>query len=146
MTTLRFTRRGATLLVAGLLAGAAMVPFAGPAMADPTPAPTSGPSVPGGTPTSPNAGAITWSVQPSTANGPDKRSSFIYNMQRSEILRISNSRSEVHVQLDPATDLDEFFALFEKITGRRLTSKSCKTLEDEFHAFRTQFAASAHLS
>jgi hypothetical protein len=74
------------------------------------------------------------------------RSSFIYNMQRSEILRISNSRSELHVQLDPATDLDEFFALFEKITGRRLSSKSCKTLEDEFHAFRAQFAASAHLS
>lgn len=74
------------------------------------------------------------------------RSSFIYNMQRSEILRISNSRSELHVQLDPATDLDEFFALFEKITGRRLSGKSCKTLEDEFHAFRMQFAASAHLS
>lgn len=74
------------------------------------------------------------------------RSSFIYNMQRSEILRICNSRSELHVQLDPATELDEFLALFEKITGRRLSSKSCKTLEDEFHSFRTQFAANAHLS
>lgn len=74
------------------------------------------------------------------------RSSFIYNMQRSEILRICNSRSELHVQLDPATELDEFLALFEKITGRRLSSKSCKTLEDEFHSFRTEFAANAHLS
>ena len=74
------------------------------------------------------------------------RSSFIYNMQRSEILRISNSRTELHVQLDPATDLDEFLALFEKITGRRLTNKHHNALEAEFNAFRTQFAASAQLS
>ena len=74
------------------------------------------------------------------------RTSFIYNMQRSEFLRICNSRTELHAQIDPATDLDEFLALFEKITGRRLGNKSYKVLELEFHDFRTKFAASARLN
>jgi hypothetical protein len=73
------------------------------------------------------------------------RSSFIYNMQRSEFVRIAKSRTELHVQIDPSTDLDEFFALFEKITGRRLTNRRYETLVEQFHAFRAQFAASAHL-
>ena len=74
------------------------------------------------------------------------RSSFIYNMHRSEFLRINNSRTDLHVQIDPATDLDEFLALFEKITGRRLTAKHYKTLETQFHEFRAQFAANAQLT
>jgi hypothetical protein len=73
------------------------------------------------------------------------RSSFIYNMERSEFLRISNSRTELHIHIDPATDLDEFLALFEKITGRRLSNKRYDALEEQFHAFRVQFAASAQL-
>src|SRR5215813_13475649 len=89
MTTMHLTHRrakvsavahrGATALAAGLLAGAAMVALASPATADPTPAPTTGPVIPGGQPVTPAAGTITWSAQPSTRGGPDKRSSYVYN-------------------------------------------------------------------
>jgi hypothetical protein len=82
MTTLRFTRwrRSGTLLASGLLAGFAIVSMAGPAMADPSPVPgpSSSPSKAGGTPTATPPGSITWAVQPSTKDGPDRRSSFTY--------------------------------------------------------------------
>ncbi len=47
----------------------------------PTPSATvPSPSVAGGTgPSTPPAGTITWSVQPSSATGPDRRSTFTYN-------------------------------------------------------------------
>jgi hypothetical protein len=76
MTTTPHRRRGITLLAVALLAGAATVSTAGPAFADPSPVPTA-PSGPGGA----NAaapGAITWSVQPSTKDGPDRRPAFTY--------------------------------------------------------------------
>jgi hypothetical protein len=83
MTPLRVTRwrRGALVLAAGLLAGAATLPMAAPAMADPVPLPSGGPGQSGSTtvPT-PQAGSITWAVQPSSgAAGPDRRTSYIYN-------------------------------------------------------------------
>ena len=77
-------RRGSTLLAVGLLAGAVIMSTAAPAAADPSPAPspaggttvgTGGSAGPGAAAT---AGAVTWSVQPSTADGPDRRSSFTY--------------------------------------------------------------------
>jgi hypothetical protein len=78
---LRWRRHG-TLLAAVVLAGAAMMSAAAPAMADPTspPAPPSSgapPTADHGVPTPP-AGSITWAVQPSTAKGPDQRSTFTY--------------------------------------------------------------------
>lgn len=73
-------RRGVTLLAAALLAGAVTVSMAGPAFADPTPVPTvpAAPGTSGGTPAAAPPGSITWAVQPSTKDGPDKRSAFTY--------------------------------------------------------------------
>lgn len=64
-----------TMAAAGLLALAVTMFPAGPAMADPTPAPT-----PATTPgkVKPPRGSITWSVQPSSATGPDGRNTFTY--------------------------------------------------------------------
>lgn len=73
------------------------------------------------------------------------RSSFMYNMERSEFLRLSRSRTSLHVHIDPSTDPDEFLAVFEKVTGHRLTAKRFERLCDEFHKFRLEFAASAEL-
>jgi hypothetical protein len=74
-----------------------------------------------------------------------ERSSFIYNMEHSEFVRISNSRTTLHERIYPDTSSDEFIALFEKITGRRLSSKRLQALETVFDAFRRDFASSAHL-
>ncbi|HKE67094.1 MAG TPA: DUF916 domain-containing protein [Micromonosporaceae bacterium] len=87
MTTKRLNRRRrcGSLLAAGMLAGVVLVSTAGPAMADPTEPPTpptvgSSPpaSKPGPALFTPPAGSITWAVQPSTANGPDRRPTFMY--------------------------------------------------------------------
>ncbi|HEU4348434.1 MAG TPA: hypothetical protein VFR35_11665 [Actinoplanes sp.] len=74
-----------------------------------------------------------------------QRSSFIYNMQRSEFLRICNSRTALHECIYPDTDRDEFIAVFEKITGRRLSVRRFEALEEAFRAFRCDFAHRAHL-
>lgn len=74
------------------------------------------------------------------------RSSFIFNMEHSEFVRISNSRSALHVCIYPETDRDEFIALFEKITGRRLSARKLDALEEVFHEFRRDFARSAGLN
>lgn len=79
MTSLRSARRPGTALVAGLLAAAAIVMTGGPAVADPSPAPST-PGSPGAAgPLKPPPGSITWAVQPSSADGPDRRSTFAYN-------------------------------------------------------------------
>ena len=80
MTSPRYPRwrRSAMLLAAGLLTGGLTVSMAAPAMADPTPVPTV-PTTGGSTATTPPAGSITWAVQPSTAEGPDRRSAFTYS-------------------------------------------------------------------
>jgi hypothetical protein len=72
-------------------------------------------------------------------------SSFVYVMQRSEFVRISNSRTCLHLSLYPDTDRDEFIALFEKITGRRLSARRLEALEDAFHCFRRDFVRRVHL-
>lgn len=74
-----------------------------------------------------------------------QRSSFIYSMEHSEFVRTCNSRSALHVCIYPDTDRDEFLALFEKITGRRLTAKRLELLEEVFHSFRRDFVTSANL-
>lgn len=73
------------------------------------------------------------------------RNSFIYSMEHSEFVRISNSRVAVHERICPDTDREEFLALFEKITGRHLTARRLEALEGVFHSFRRDFAASAQL-
>lgn len=73
------------------------------------------------------------------------RNSFIYNMQHSEFMRICSSRTALHVCLYPDTDRDEFIALFEKITGRRLSVKRLEALEEAFHVFQRDFVRRAHL-
>jgi hypothetical protein len=73
------------------------------------------------------------------------RTSFIYSMQHSEFVRVCNSRTALHVCIYPDTDRDEFIALFEKITGRRLSVKRLEALEESFHAFRRDFVRRAHL-
>jgi hypothetical protein len=72
-------------------------------------------------------------------------SSFIYHMQHNEFVRISNSSTCLHVSLYPDTDRDEFIALFEKITGRRLSVRRLEALEDAFHCFRCEFVSRVHL-
>jgi hypothetical protein len=74
-----------------------------------------------------------------------QRSSFIYNMQHSEFLRVCNSRTALHECIYPDTDRDEFIALFEKITGRRLSPKRLEAIEDTFQTFRRDFVRRAHL-
>jgi hypothetical protein len=74
-----------------------------------------------------------------------QRSSFIYNMQHSEFVRICNSRAVLHECIYPDTDRDEFIAVFEKFTGRRLTVKRLEALENTFHEFRRDFARRAQL-
>ena len=92
MTTQRLTRRrGATAAVAGLLALAAIMLTGAPAVADPsappqstnppsgaTATPTPSPSVPAPNPAVGAPGSISWAVQPSSATGPDPRSTFTY--------------------------------------------------------------------
>lgn len=74
-----------------------------------------------------------------------RRSSFIYGMEHSEFVRSAGARNSLHVRLSPDTDREEFLALFEKITGRRLTQKRLETLSQSFEAFRRDFVASAQL-
>lgn len=74
-----------------------------------------------------------------------QRSSFIYSMQHSEFVRICNSRTALHERIYPDTDQDEFMAVFEKITGKRLTAKRLEALEEAFHSFRRDFVLRAHL-
>ncbi|HEY0639543.1 MAG TPA: hypothetical protein VGD67_17990 [Pseudonocardiaceae bacterium] len=73
------------------------------------------------------------------------RSSFIYGMEHSEFVRITSSRTALHVSIHPDTDREEFLALFEKITGRRLTARRLEALEERFHEFRRDFVTSAQL-
>jgi hypothetical protein len=72
------TRRRAHTLAALALAITMLtgVGLAGPASATPTPTPT--PAAGAASKPAPSAGQISWAVQPSTANGPDRRSAFRY--------------------------------------------------------------------
>jgi hypothetical protein len=71
--------------------------------------------------------------------------SFIYNMQRAEFSRISNSREARHLMIGPDTSRQDFLAQFEKITGTRLSEEQFRDLEGKFHAFRQEFSTAAEL-
>ncbi|WP_253780293.1 hypothetical protein [Goodfellowiella coeruleoviolacea] len=71
--------------------------------------------------------------------------SFIYNMERTEFLRISNSRTAHHFVITPDTSRQEFLTLFEKITGSPLSTDGLSALESKFHNFRREFSTSADL-
>jgi hypothetical protein len=71
--------------------------------------------------------------------------SFMYNMERAEFLRVCNSRSGRHFQIMPDSTRQDFLALFEKITGSRLSEEQFGELEGKFHAFRREFSAVAEL-
>jgi hypothetical protein len=85
MTTSRYGRWQSCrrLVTVGLCAASAIAMLAAPAMATPgTPSPSpsaSAPSHASSPTTAPAAGSITWAVQPSSAQGPDRRSTFTYN-------------------------------------------------------------------
>lgn len=70
--------------LAAVLASVAFV--AAPAAAEPTPTPSEG--------AEDAAGTVSWSVQPSTANGPDGRTSFTYDLEPggtvSDVVRVNN--------------------------------------------------------
>lgn len=74
-----------------------------------------------------------------------RRSSFIYGMEHSEFVRIAGARNALHVCLYPDTERREFLALFEKITGRRLTPQRLEALQAGFEEFRRGFVSSAQL-
>lgn len=71
--------------------------------------------------------------------------SFLHNMERSEFLRVSQSRTGRHFLITPATTRTDFLALFEKITGSALSEEQFRELEAKFHDFRTEFSAVAEL-
>lgn len=71
--------------------------------------------------------------------------SFIYNMERAEFLRVSNSRAGRHFQINPETTREEFIAIFDRITGSRLSDEQFANLEERFHSFRQEFSAIAEL-
>lgn len=71
--------------------------------------------------------------------------SFIYNMERTEFLRVCRSRSGRHFQLAPDTTRQEFMTLYHKVTGHPLTDELFHELETEFHVFRHNFSTAASL-
>ncbi|WUL64633.1 hypothetical protein OG943_33260 [Amycolatopsis sp. NBC_00345] len=71
--------------------------------------------------------------------------SFIYNMERAEFLRVSQSRTGRHFRITSATTRADFLALFEKITGSDLSEENFRDMEGRFHAFRAEFSARAEL-
>jgi hypothetical protein len=71
--------------------------------------------------------------------------SFMYNMERTEFLRVCNSRTGRHFLITPSTTRQDFLALFEKITGHRMSDEQFRALEGRFHAFRKEFSAVAEL-
>lgn len=71
--------------------------------------------------------------------------SFIYNMERTEFLRVCRSRSARHFQIFPDTNRQEFTTLYQKVTGQPLTEDLFHQLETEFHVFRHNFSTAASL-
>ncbi len=71
--------------------------------------------------------------------------SFIYNMERTEFLRVCRARSERHFQITPDTARAEFMDVFHKITGVALSERRFRDLEERFHAFRRDFSTAAEL-
>lgn len=71
--------------------------------------------------------------------------SFIYNMERAEFMRLCNSRAGRHFQISPETTREEFIAIFDRITGSRLSERQFLNLEERFHSFRQEFSAIAEL-
>jgi hypothetical protein len=71
--------------------------------------------------------------------------SFIYNMERAELIRLRHSREARHLVMTPDMSRREFLGRFEKITGARLTDEQFVNLETRFHAFRHQFMLAAEL-
>jgi hypothetical protein len=71
--------------------------------------------------------------------------SYIYNMERTEFLRVCQARAGRHFQLTPDITSEEFIALFRKITGTTLSMRQFRELEDRFHTFRVEFSAAAEL-
>lgn len=69
------SRSSLSLLMAPIAVGAAILATAQPVLAGPTARP---PTPAHSSPAKPSANAITWAVQPSTAKGPDRRSTFTY--------------------------------------------------------------------
>jgi hypothetical protein len=71
--------------------------------------------------------------------------SFLYNMERAEFVRVSQSRTGRHFRITSATTRADFLALFEKITGSPLSEEQFRELEGKFHVFRAEFSAVAEL-
>ncbi|WP_370969168.1 hypothetical protein [Amycolatopsis sp. cg9] len=71
--------------------------------------------------------------------------SFLYNMERAEFVRVSQSRTGRHFRITSATTRTDFLALFEKITGSPLSEEQFRELEAKFHAFRAEFSEVAEL-
>jgi len=71
--------------------------------------------------------------------------SYIYGMERTEFLRLCNARTGRHFQIAPDTPQEEFFALFEKLTGTTLTEPQFQELESKFRSFLQDFSTVAEL-
>lgn len=71
--------------------------------------------------------------------------SFIYGMERTDFLRVCSSRTAHHHLITPDTSREEFFSLYEKITGATLTDAEYRSLADEFRSFEQAFLTSAEL-
>ena len=71
--------------------------------------------------------------------------SYIYGMERTEFLRVCNSRTSHHYAITPGTTRAEFMTLFGKITGTPLTEDGFHALDEKFRDFQRSFSTTAEL-
>lgn len=71
--------------------------------------------------------------------------SYIYGMERTEFLRVCNSRTAHHYAITPGTTRAEFLTLFGKITGTPLDDDGFRELDEKFRDFQRAFSTTAEL-
>lgn len=71
--------------------------------------------------------------------------SYLYAMERAEVLELCNSHSARHFVIRPDIERDEFRELFGEITGTSVTEAQLFELEAKFQEFQQEFVTTAEL-